>query len=878
MAGPIRIAILANAAQARRELNSTSSTFTKWADRAKRTAGLAVLAAGAAAVKVSADSIKAASESQQSIGATQQIYGKYADTVIRRSKEAATSIGVSANEYRELSNVAGAMLKSSGLPLKQVADLTGRLNKRAADLAATFGGTTKEAVEAVGSLLRGEADPIERYGVSIKQSDVNARLAAKGLDKLTGSALKQAEQQARLKLLFDQSADSAGQFAREADTLEGKKQRLSATIEDLKAKFGKLLIPAVSSAADVLDQRLLPAIEDGITWLRRNQDEIRSTAASVKDGLLPPLKAAGGVIADVTRFLANLPAPLQKAAVQAAALALVVPKVVTVLTALRTTATTSAASVVTLGQRLQQNRAAMTYQTGALNKAREAVSGFGGAARSVAGVGGMVALTAGATSSSDAMRTLSTVGGGALLGFSAGGPIGAAVGAGAGLIYSLATSADEASSSMAQAREPAVTFAESLDKITGAATQATRELALLRLEQLGALGPAAALGIEQRDLVGHLLGNADATRRVTRAMKGTSGEIQYTTDQYGNLTAIVPKTNANISALSSALGITQKELRKQGAATRETALSTERLSTVFKGLPKQAITQIKTEGIPRTRKEIGDLANRYELTPKQIRTVIQAVNAGASLKEIQRYVKGVEAGTNQASRSAEQGGRAVGDNLREGTSRARADLGGFQSSLAGAISSARSNASSGGTGIGNALGQGVQSGIGAYVGAVAGAAAGLVRSAVAAARREGQVRSPSRKTGYLGQMLGLGFIQGLASKRDQLAQQARAMVAAALTAARSDLSKVRGSVATLTDQRSRNSRPALNAFTEVTTEHRERASRAGEQRVIERVVERMPDNVRVYAPGLGEVVLRIAQDTARTEMDNDRRWRDEVGA
>src|SRR5262245_13321923 len=134
--------------------------------------------------------------------------------------------------------------------MDKVTGQTGDLIKKGADLAAQFGGTTKEAVEALGSALRGETDPIERYGVSVKQADIAAQMAADGTDKLTGAAAKQAKTAALLGLITKQSADAQGQFAREADSAAGAQQRTAAKVENLKAKMGEALLPVVSKVAD----------------------------------------------------------------------------------------------------------------------------------------------------------------------------------------------------------------------------------------------------------------------------------------------------------------------------------------------------------------------------------------------------------------------------------------------------------------------------------------------------------------------------------------------------------------------------------------------------------------------------------------------------
>lgn len=304
MAGPIVVSIIGDNRKLNTAVDSSRSQLSKLGGMAKTAglvAGAGLAVAGAAAVKFGVDAVKAASDSQQSLGATKTVFGKYADEVIKRSNDSAKAIGVSANEYRELSNVVGASLSGAGVPLGKAADLTDKLNKRAADLAATFGGKTSEAVSAFSSLLRGEADPIERYGISVKQSDVNARLAAAGQDKLTGSALKQAEMQARLDLAFQQSSKSAGAFGRESDTLANRQQVLGAMWEDLQAKAGQVLLPVLTKLGTFAITTLVPAFE-------RMGPPVLEFARSVGDRLGPIITKVGGILRD------SIVPALQKAA------------------------------------------------------------------------------------------------------------------------------------------------------------------------------------------------------------------------------------------------------------------------------------------------------------------------------------------------------------------------------------------------------------------------------------------------------------------------------------------------------------------------------------------------------------------------------------
>lgn len=297
MAKPIVISVLADAAGVGRGVNEAEGYLGRLGSKAAAVAKVVGVAVVAAGVAVAVSSVKAASEAEQSIGATQSIYGEYADSVISKSKEAAGAVGLSANEYRELGTVMGAMLKNAGTPMDQLAGKTDQLITLGSDLAATFGGTTAEAVSAVSSLMRGEADPIERYGVSIKQSDVNARLAAQGLTGLAGQALKTAEAEARLGLLFEQTGDAAGQFGRESGTLAGQQQRLTAYIDNMKVALGNRLLPVATTVFGYLNQ-YGPVV---FAALERGFDAMAPTIAAVAAGLSD---FAGGAVTSLGPVLA----------------------------------------------------------------------------------------------------------------------------------------------------------------------------------------------------------------------------------------------------------------------------------------------------------------------------------------------------------------------------------------------------------------------------------------------------------------------------------------------------------------------------------------------------------------------------------------------
>lgn len=249
---------------------------------AKVAAGIGV-GLGAAVISQVKPSIDAASDLEQQMGALESVFKDLAPGMKDFAKDQ-YNIGLSTADAARNMTLLGSQLKGYGLPVDEAADKTKQLTLLAADLAATFGGTTSDAVASIGSLFRGEYDPIEKYGVAIKKSDVNARMAAEGLDKLEGEALKMAEAQTALNLLFEKTTDAQGQAAREMDTAAAKSEKLKATFENLQAEIGTALLPMFVDMTTYILEDIIPAVEDFWYWLTDPSSDAQLQIRAVKEG------------------------------------------------------------------------------------------------------------------------------------------------------------------------------------------------------------------------------------------------------------------------------------------------------------------------------------------------------------------------------------------------------------------------------------------------------------------------------------------------------------------------------------------------------------------------------------------------------------------
>lgn len=275
----LSVRIISDATAAKTGFNEAEKA-TREFESSLNTASIAAGVALASIAAAGAAAISAASDLEQSGGAVAAVFGSHADEIGKLADDAARRVGLAQADYQQLSAVLGAQLKNLGIEESALVGQTDELITLGADLAAVFNGTTSEAVGALSALMRGERDPIERYGVTIKQSAINAKLAEMGLDGLEGQARTTAEAHAALALLTEQTAHANGQFASEMDTAAVSQQVATALWKDAAAELGTALLPLVVEVA---------------TWL----STLAETYAANADVLVPLTLALAGFVATV---------------------------------------------------------------------------------------------------------------------------------------------------------------------------------------------------------------------------------------------------------------------------------------------------------------------------------------------------------------------------------------------------------------------------------------------------------------------------------------------------------------------------------------------------------------------------------------------------
>jgi SLT domain-containing protein len=317
----------------RRNSNKLKESFADVSARAAGMLSANIISAGVSAFRdFTSGSIEAASDLGESVNAVQQIFGNSQKTILDWGKQNANAFGLSQQAFNELATPLGAGLKNAGLSLQDTSKWTIDLTKRASDMASVFNTSVPDALEAIQAGLRGEADPLERYGVGLSAAKVQAEAMAETGKKGASSLTSQELATARLNLIMKQTSATSGDFQRTSGGLANATRIQEARMKDLQAEIGQKLLPAKlllvkaeAGFADILANKVIPAIEKFSGWLKKNPDLVRTFAVVIGVVLAAAFYswAAGAAAAAAATIAATWPIILIVAALAAVAAALV---------------------------------------------------------------------------------------------------------------------------------------------------------------------------------------------------------------------------------------------------------------------------------------------------------------------------------------------------------------------------------------------------------------------------------------------------------------------------------------------------------------------------------------------------------------------------
>jgi hypothetical protein len=259
-------------------------------------ASAAIAGVTAVAAVFGTKAVKAASDFNEEVSKAEVVFGGISAEVKAFARTAARDIGISRTAALEAANTFAIFGKSAGLAGKELSSFSTDFVTLAADLASFNNTSVDDAINAIGAALRGESEPLRRYGVLLNDAALKAAAMEMGIYRGTGALTSQQKVLAAQKVIYQQTGDAQGDFARTSDGLSGQMKILSATVDDVQTNIGRALIPVVQQAVTWFNNHVTPAVERvadalGEDGLGAGIQQMIAEFKKAGIDIVPPLKA-----------------------------------------------------------------------------------------------------------------------------------------------------------------------------------------------------------------------------------------------------------------------------------------------------------------------------------------------------------------------------------------------------------------------------------------------------------------------------------------------------------------------------------------------------------------------------------------------------------
>lgn len=206
------------------------------------------------------DSMKVAAEAEQVFNKLATVFDGLTDSAKRAASAIATELGVATSTAASALSTVGDLLQAQGMGTSASLSTSSEWVKQFQDIIA-FKDINMSLEEFAQNFMSGAAGNLRNFrtfGSIVKESAVQAELAKKGMDKLTGSQLELAKMTTRAEMALRQQANAMGATRREWDTMLSVNRRLSESWKEFKENLGdtlnSVLLPMKSMWGALIDQ------------------------------------------------------------------------------------------------------------------------------------------------------------------------------------------------------------------------------------------------------------------------------------------------------------------------------------------------------------------------------------------------------------------------------------------------------------------------------------------------------------------------------------------------------------------------------------------------------------------------------------------------
>lgn len=192
------------------------------------------------------ESTQAAAEAEQKFSKLNTVFGKTSNAM-SKAISLASKLGVATSTAASSLSTVGDLLQAQGMYTTESLETAYEWISQFQDIIA-FKDINMSLEEFAQNFMSGAAGNLRNFrtfGSIVRESSVNAELAKKGLDKLTGSELELAKMTTRAEMALEQQKNAIGATQREWDTMLSVQRRYEEAMTRFQESVGNALNPVI---------------------------------------------------------------------------------------------------------------------------------------------------------------------------------------------------------------------------------------------------------------------------------------------------------------------------------------------------------------------------------------------------------------------------------------------------------------------------------------------------------------------------------------------------------------------------------------------------------------------------------------------------------
>lgn len=236
------------------------------------------------------DSIQVAAEAEQVFSKLNTVFGETSGAM-SRAISLATKLGTATSTAASALSTVGDLLQAQGQTTTQSLETASEWVSQFQDIIA-FKDINMSLEEFAQNFMSGAAGNLRNFrtfGSIVRESAVNAELAKKGLDKLTGSELELAKMTIRAEMALEQQKNALGATQREWDTMLSVQRRYEESLKSLKENMGNYLEPMtkwwITLKTAIIDAMNAQMEYDKMAGIMRSGTRLESSYPILDDNL-----------------------------------------------------------------------------------------------------------------------------------------------------------------------------------------------------------------------------------------------------------------------------------------------------------------------------------------------------------------------------------------------------------------------------------------------------------------------------------------------------------------------------------------------------------------------------------------------------------------